>query len=165
MSTSIIETKAKQVEELQAKIADSAATVIVQYSGLSVEEITELRVNLRSEDIEFKVIKNNISKRAFQEAKFEGLDEEFKGPTAVAISNEDVTAAARILNDFSKTHPALILKAGTLEKDVATIEQIKELATLPDKEGMLSMLLSVLEAPIRGLAQVTSQVAEQKEAE
>lgn len=165
MPSAIIETKVKQVEELQSKIANSAATVIVQYSGLSVEEMTELRVNLREENIEFKVFKNNISKRAFEAAKFENLEDEFKGPTAVAISNEDVTAAARVLNDFSKKHPALILKAGTLENKVATLEEIKELATLPDKDGMLSMLLSVLEAPIRGLAQVTNQIAEQKDSE
>lgn len=163
MSKTAIDVKKKQVDELQDKISDSASTVIVQYSGITVEEMTQLRRNLKEENIEFKVLKNNISSRAFEGANFSDLKEEFKGPTAVAISYEDVTAPARILNDFAKTNSNLILKAGTLEKELASKEQILELATLPDKDGMLSMLLSVLEAPIRGLAQVTQQVADQKE--
>ncbi len=165
MSKAAIEIKKQQVAEVVEKINNSAATVVVQYSGLTVEEMKELRNNLRAEDVELTVYKNNISTRAFKEANFEGLSEAFSGPTAVAFSKEDVTAAARILNDFAKEHPALVLKAGTMEDSVATEEQVKELATLPNKEGMLSMLLSVLQAPIRGLAQVTQQVADQKEEE
>ncbi len=165
MSKAAIEIKKQQVADVVEKINNSAATVVVQYSGLTVEEMKELRKNLREENVELKVYKNNISTRAFKEANFEGLSEAFSGPTAVAFSQEDVTAAARILNDFAKEHPALILKAGTMEDTVASEEQVKELATLPNKEGMLSMLLSVLQAPIRGLAQVTQQVADQKEEE
>lgn len=165
MSKAAIEIKKQQVAEVVEKINNSAATVVVQYSGLTVEEMKELRSNLRAEDVELTVYKNNISTRAFKEANFEELSEAFSGPTAVAFSKEDVTAAARILNDFAKEHPALVLKAGTMEDSVATEEQVKELATLPNKEGMLSMLLSVLQAPIRGLAQVTQQVADQKEEE
>ncbi len=165
MSTKAIENKKAQVEELKSKIQSSASTVIVQYSGLNVEQMSELRNQLREENIEFKVLKNNISSRAFELADFADLKEEFKGPTAVAISQEDVTAPARILNDFAKANPALILKMGTLEDKISSKEEIMELATLPNKEGMLSMFLSVLEAPIRGLAQVTSQVADQKENE
>ncbi len=164
MSQKAIEIKQQQVSEVVEKINNSAATVVVQYSGLTVEEMKELRTNLREENVELKVLKNNISNRAFKEANFD-LEESFSGPTAVAFSQEDVTAAARILNDFAKDHPALILKAGTMEDKVASEAEVKELATLPNKEGMLSMLLSVLEAPIRGLAQVTNQVAEQKDEE
>ncbi len=163
MSQKAVDLKKQQVEEIKTKIEQSAATVIVQYSGITVEDMTELRDKLREEDVEFKVLKNNISSRAFEAAKFADLKEQFTGPTAVAFSKEDVTSAARILNDFSKTNPNLILKAGTLDGEISSMEQIKELATLPNKEGMLSMLLSVLEAPVRGLAQVTSQVAEAKE--
>lgn len=163
MSQTAIDKKIQLVDELKSKIESASATVIVQYSGLDVEEMTELRVLLRDADVEFKVIKNNISSRAYGEANFSELSEEFSGPTAVAISENDVTAAARVLYNFSKEHPSLVIKKGTLEKEIATENQIKELATLPDKEGMLSMLLSVLEAPIRGLAQVTKQIAEQKE--
>lgn len=163
MSGQNIEKKKTQVEEVKTKIEASAATVIVQYSGITVAEMTELREKLRQEDVEFKVLKNNISSRAYELANLSELSTEFTGPTAVAFSKEDVTAAARVLNDFAKTNSNLILKAGTLEGEISSKEQIQELATLPNKEGMLSMFLSVLEAPIRGLAQVTQQVAEQKE--
>ncbi len=157
-----IERKQAEVEELQAKINDSAATVVVNYSGLTVEQMTKLRANLREENVDLKVIKNNISSRAFKAADLE-MDAVFSGPTAVAFSSEDVTAAARILNDFAKDNNQLELIGGTFEGSVASVEQVKELATLPNKEGMLSMLLSVLEAPMRGLAQVTNQIAEGKD--
>lgn len=163
MSVSAIAIKKEQVELVTTKVTESAATVVVQYSGLTVEEMKELRGQLAAENVELMVLKNNISKRSFAAANVEGLDSEFKGPTAVAFSKDDVTAAARILNDYSKKHKNLILKAGTLDGAYASPEQVLELATLPNKDGMLSMLLSVLQAPIRGLAQVTSQVADQKE--
>lgn len=163
MSVKAIERKKEEVIQLASKIKEAEATVVVKYDGLTVEAISELRKQLREENIEFAVIKNNISSRAFKEAEYEGMDELFKGPTAVAISPDDVTAAARIINDFGKDNEALQIKGGTLESNVASLEEIKELATLPNKEGMLSMLLSVLEAPVRGLAQVTNQIAESKE--
>jgi large subunit ribosomal protein L10 len=163
MSETAIAKKQQEVATLAEKINNSAATVVVQYEGLTVEKFSELRNNLREEKVEIKVIKNNISSRAFKEAKVEEIVEDFSGCTAVAFSEEDVTAAARILKEFSKENPQLVLKAGTLNGEYSSAETIAELATLPNHEGMLSMLLSVLEAPIRGLAQVTSQVAEQKE--
>ncbi|WOO89937.1 50S ribosomal protein L10 [Mollicutes bacterium LVI A0078] len=159
-----IERKQAEVEALQAKINDSVATVVVNYSGLTVEQMTNLRSNLNDENVELKVIKNNISSRAFKAADME-MDDVFSGPTAVAFSSEDVTAAARILNDFAKDNSALELIGGTFDGEVASLEQVKELATLPNKEGMLSMLLSVLEAPVRGLAQVTNQIAEARDEE
>lgn len=159
-----IERKQAEVEALTAKINDSAATVVVNYSGLTVEQMTTLRANLSDENVELKVIKNNISARAFKASNME-MDDVFAGPTAVAFSSEDVTAAARILNDFAKKNDALELIGGTFEGEVASLEQVKELATLPNKEGMLSMLLSVLEAPVRGLAQVTNQIAEARDEE
>ncbi len=159
-----IERKQAEVETLQAKINESAATVVINYSGLTVEQMTKLRANLREENVDLKVIKNNISSRAFKASNMD-MDDVFSGPTAVAFSNDDVTAAARILNDFSKDNEALELVGGTFDGVVASVEQVKELATLPNKEGMLSMLLSVLEAPMRGLAQVTNQIAESKDSE
>ncbi len=160
---SAINKKVEEVNILKSKIEESKATVVVEYAGLTVSDIKTLRDELREENVEFKVIKNNISARAFEAADFSGMNDYFTGPTAVAFSKDDVTAAARILNNFSKKNKALILKGGTLESDIATLEQVQELAVLPNKEGMLSMLLSVMEAPIRGLAQVTNQISEQKD--
>ena len=85
------------------------------------------------------------------------------GPNAIAFSNEDVVAPAKIFNDFAKKHEALEIKAGVIEGNIATVEEVKALAELPSREGLLSMLLSVLQAPIRNLALATKAVAEQKE--
>lgn len=163
MSVSAIELKKQEVEVIKNKIDSSVATVVVEYAGLTVEEFSELRTQLRAENVELSVIKNNISRRAFSAVNINELEEDLKGPVAIAFSKEDVTAAAKILNNYAKKHKALVLKSGTLEGVYASAAQVQELALLPNKEGMLSMLLSVLEAPIRGLAQVTKQVANQKE--
>lgn len=154
--------KEQKVQEIQTKIQESAATVVVKYEGLTVEEFKELRGQLRAEGVEIEVLKNNISRRAFKACEFE-MDEYLVGPTAVAFSKEDVTAAARIIQDYSKKHTAIELKAGTFEGKVADTAMVMELATLPNKDGLLSMLLSVLQAGPRGLAQTLSQVAESKE--
>ena len=163
-STAIIEIKSNLVNDYAAKFKEATALVVVDYRGLSVDQVTELRRNLRAEGVEFKVLKNNISRRAITEAGYEGLAEEFVGPTAVAYSNDDVVAPARILHTFAKENEALELKAGFIEGEVATHEQVMELATLPNKDGLLSMLLSVLQAPMRNMAYALSQVADQKEA-
>jgi len=163
-STAAIELKTGLVNDYAAKFKEAAALVVVDYRGLTVDQVTELRKNLRAEGVEFKVLKNNISRRAITEAGYEGLANEFVGPTAVAYSNEDVVAPARILYTFAKVNEALELKAGFIEGEVATQEQVMELATLPNKEGLLSMLLSVLQAPMRNMAYALSQVAENVEA-
>lgn len=154
--------KQSEVANIVEKLNKSVATVIVEYAGLTVEELKDLRNQLRAEGVELKVIKNNISARAYKEVNMEQMEEYLKGPCAVAFSYDDVTAAARILNNFSKEHEVLKLKAGTMEDSFADEAQIKELATLPSRDGLLSMLLSVLQAPMRGLAQTLSQVAEQQ---
>ena len=163
-SAAMIELKSGLVNDYAAKFKEAAALVVVDYRGLTVDQVTELRRNLRAEGVEFKVLKNNISRRAITEAGYEGLATEFVGPTAVAYSTEDVVAPARILHTFAKENEALELKAGFIEGEVATHEQVMELATLPSRDGLLSMLLSVLQAPMRNMAYALSQIADQKEA-
>ena len=152
MSATAIEMKSQLVAEYTAQFKESASLVVVDYRGLTVAEVTELRQQLRAEGVEFKVLKNNISRRAVTAAGFEGLSEAFVGPTAVAYSKEDVVAPARVLYNFAKEHDALELKAGLIEGSVASLEQVMELAKLPNREGLLSMLLSVLQAPMRNMA-------------
>ena len=163
-STAMIELKSGLVADYTAKFKDAAALVVVDYRGLNVDQVTNLRRALRAEGVEFKVLKNNISRRAITEAGYEGLATEFVGPTAVAYSNDDVVAPARVLYTFAKENEALQLKAGFMDGVVATHEQVMELATLPNRDGLLSMLLSVLQAPMRNMAYALSQVADQKEA-
>ena len=130
---------------------------------LTLAQVTELRKQLREAGIDFKVYKNSMSRRAAEAAGLEGLNEHLTGPNAIAFSNEDVVAPAKILNDFAKKNDKLEIKAGVIEGVVASAEDVKALAELPSREGLLSMLLSVLQAPMRNFALVTKAVAEQKE--
>ncbi|MGX9292648.1 50S ribosomal protein L10 [Bacillus sp. A015] len=158
-----IDTKKVVVDEIASKFKDSMSTVIVDYRGLSVSEVTELRKQLREAGVEFKVYKNTLTRRAVEQVELTGLNDFLTGPNAIAFSNEDVIAPAKIINEFAKSHEALEIKAGVIEGNVATVEEVKALAELPSREGLLSMLLSVLQAPVRNLALATKAVADQKE--
>ncbi|WP_100374434.1 50S ribosomal protein L10 [Bacillus sp. FJAT-45037] len=160
---SVLEQKKQIVSDIADKLRDNKATVVVNYRGLNVAEVTELRKQLREAGIEFKVYKNSLTRRAADAAELSELNESLVGPNAVAFSAEDVIAPAKVLNDFAKKHEALEIKAGVIEGRVATVEEIKALAELPSREGLLSMLANVLQAPVRGLAIATKAVADQKE--
>lgn len=164
-NSSIIEQKQQLVQEIASKFRDSQSTLLVDYRGLDVSEVTELRKQLREADVEFKVYKNSMARRAVDAVELGELSDTLVGPTAIAFSNEDVVAPAKILNNFAKDHNELEIKGGVIEGQVASLEQIKELADLPNYEGMVSMLLSVLQAPIRNLAYATQAIADQKEEE
>lgn len=159
----VIEQKKQLVEEIKEKFLNSQTSVVVDYRGLDVAEVTELRKQLREEGIDFKVYKNTMTRRAAEAAELNELTETLVGPSAIAFSQDDAVAPARIIKNFAKDHEALEIKGGVIQGSVATLDQIKELADLPSYEGMVSMLLSVLQAPIRNLAYVTKAVAEQKE--
>lgn len=158
-----IEAKQQVVSEIAQKFAESKSSVLVDYRGLDVAEITELRKELRDNNVDYKVYKNTMTRRAVEDGELSDLVKDLVGPTAIAFGKDDVVAPAKILNEFAKNHEALELKGGVIEGKVATLEEIKELSTLPDYDGLVSMLLSVLQAPIRNLAYATKAVAEQKE--
>lgn len=162
MSEAIIAKKAELVDDATAKLQASASVVVVDYLGLTVAQVTDLRKQLRDAGVEMKVLKNSIIGRAAKAAGLEGMDDMFKGPTAVAFSNEDVVAPAKIIAEFAKTADALEIKGGVIEGKVASKAEVEALATLPNREGMLSMLLSVLQAPMRNMALAVKAVSEQK---
>lgn len=159
----VIEMKQQVVSEIAGKLSESKSTVVVDYRGLTVSEVTELRKQLREAGVEFKVYKNSLTRRAAEQVELAGLNDVLTGPTAIAFSTEDVIAPAKVINNFAKEHEALEIKAGIIEGNVASAEEVKALAELPSREGLLSMLLSVLQAPIRNLALATKAVADQKE--
>lgn len=163
MSEAAIAKKAGLVDDVTEKFKSAASVVIVDYRGLTVEEVTNLRKQLRDANVEMKVIKNSILSRAAQAAGLEGLDEVFTGPTAVAFSNEDVVAPAKIMDEFAKDAKALEIKGGVIEGKVSSLEEITALAKLPSRDGLLSMLLSVLQAPVRNVAYAVKAVAEKQE--
>ncbi|MDN4606542.1 50S ribosomal protein L10 [Sporosarcina highlanderae] len=159
----VLEAKQAVVEEISGKLKSAVSVVVVDYRGLNVSQVTELRKQLRDAGIDFKVYKNSMSRRAAESAGLEGLNEHLTGPNAIAFSTEDVVAPAKILNDFAKKNDKLEIKAGVIEGQIASVEEVKALAELPSREGLLSMLLSVLQAPMRNFALATKAVAEQKE--
>lgn len=158
-----VEAKKEVVSEIASKLRESKSTIVVDYRGLTVAQVTELRKSLREAGVEFKVYKNTLTRRAAEEAELAGLNEYLTGPNAIAFSTEDVIAPAKVLNDFAKKNEALEIKAGVIEGNIASVEEVKALAELPSREGLLSMLLSVLQAPIRNLALAAKAVADQKE--
>ena len=158
-----IETKKVQVQEIADKFSAAGSIVVVDYRGLTVAQVTELRKQLREAGVEFKVYKNTLTRRAAEAAGLEGINDVLVGPNAIAFSNEDVVAPAKIINEFAKKNEALEIKAGIIEGTLASVEDVKALAELPSREGLLSMLLSVLQAPVRNFALATKAVAEQKE--
>ncbi|MFW3586971.1 50S ribosomal protein L10 [Vagococcus fluvialis] len=165
MSEASIAKKAQEVEVVTAKLKEAASVVVVDYRGLTVEQVTDLRKQLRDANIEMKVIKNGILRRAAEGAGLEGMEDVFVGPTAVAFSNEDVVAPAKIMNDFAKNADKLEIKGGIIEGNVSSVEEIVALAKLPSREGLLSMLLSVLQAPVRNVAYAVKAVSDSKEEE
>ncbi|WP_070121460.1 50S ribosomal protein L10 [Bacillus marinisedimentorum] len=163
--SSILEQKKQIVDEIADKLKASQSTVIVDYRGLDVAEVTELRKQLREAGVDFKVYKNTMTRRAVEKAELTDLNDVLTGPNAIAFGGEDVIAPAKIINNFAKDHEELEIKAGVLEGRVVSVDKVKELAELPSRDGLLSMLLSVLQAPVRNFALATKAVAEQKEEE
>ena len=161
MNQTVLSGKQAIVAEIEDKLKASDSTVVCEYRGLSVAEVTELRRNLKAEDVELKVYKNTMIERACDNAGFGDLKNSLTGPNAVAFS-KDATAAARVLAKFAKKHKALVLKSGIVEGKVVDENTIKELSALPNREGMLSMLLSCLQSPVSSFARVVKAVADAK---
>jgi large subunit ribosomal protein L10 len=155
--------KAELVELYAAKMSEAASIVVASSRGLSVEQDTQLRKQLREAGVEFKVVKNSILRRAAEKAGLSDLSEAFAGPSAIAFSNEDAIAPAKVLAEFAKTAEALEIKAGVIEGKVSSKEEIEAIASLPSRDGLLSMLLSVLQAPVRNVALAVKAVAEKAE--
>lgn len=161
----VLEEKKQAVTVITEKLQNSASTIVVDYRGLNVAKITELRQSLREAGVEFHVVKNTIARRASAQAELTELDEHLVGPTAIAFSSEDVIVAAKVLAKFGKTNEKLKIKVGVIEGKVINVDEIKALAELPSRDGLLSMLLSVLQAPMRNFALAVKAVSDQKDEE
>ena len=159
MNQTILQQKKEIVEEISEKIQKAGSTVVVEYRGLTVAEVTELRRNLRAEGCEMIVYKNSMAQRAAEGLGYHDLLDSLKGPNAIALSDDEI-AASRVLSQFARKHDKLVIKAGIVENKVVDADEIKQLASLPNKEGMLSMLLSCLQSPISSFARVTKAVAD-----
>lgn len=161
--TVIREEKVQVINEIATKLRESQATVVADYRGLTVAQVTELRKQLREAGVEYKVYKNSLARLATAQENLSELDAHLLGPNAIAFSKDDVIAPAKIIADFAKKNDKLEIKGGVIEGKVVGAEEIKALASLPSREGLLSMLLSVLQAPVRNFALAVKAVSEQKE--
>ena len=171
-----IEAKQAIVQEIADKMKNAQGTVVVDYRGLNVEEVTELRKKARENNIDYKVYKNSMMRFAAKEAGVEGLLDVLVGPTAIAFCEDDPVAPAKLINDFAGEHKALEIKAGVVEGKVLDVAGVKELAELPPREVLVAKVLGGLNAPISGFANVLNAnlkglvvalnaIAEQKGAE
>ncbi len=155
-----VELKKPIVDEISAQIKDAQSVVLVDYRGLTVEQDTALRKNLREAGVVYKVYKNTFMNFAFKGTQFEGLSEYLEGPNAIAISTEDATAPARILSEFAKTADKLEIKAGVVEGTVYDAKGMGTIASIPSREVLISRLLGSLQSPVTNFARVINQIAE-----
>ena len=157
-----VEIKKPIVDEISEALNGAKAAVLVDYRGLTVEEDTALRKQLREAGVVYKVYKNTMINFAVKGTEFEELSKHLEGPTAIAISKEDATAPARILYNFSKNAPKLELKAGVVDGTYYDEKGIQVIATIPSREELLSKLLGSIQSPITNFARVIKQIAEKE---
>ena len=155
-----VELKKPIVEQISEELNGAKAAVLVDYRGITVEQDTELRKQLREAGVIYKVYKNTMINFAVKGTEFEELSKHLEGPTAIAISKEDATAPARILFNFSKNAPKLELKAGVVDGTYYDEKGIQVIATIPSREELLSKLLGSMQSPITNFARVIKQIAE-----
>ena len=159
-SEKVLEAKKAQVAEV-AEILKAAQTgVLVDYRGLTVEEDTNLRNQLRAAGCKYFVVKNTLLKLATKEAGLEGLDEVLHGPTAIAVSNDYAVAPAKVLAEFAKKNDKLELKSGFMDGAVMSLDEVKTLAATPNMETLIAKMMGSLNAPISGLVRLLNTVVE-----
>ncbi|TGD22483.1 50S ribosomal protein L10 [Companilactobacillus suantsaicola] len=163
MKQEVLAQKQAQVDEIAKQLTGAKSVIVVDYLGLTVEQATEMRAELREQNATMQVVKNTILRRAAEKAGVEGLEKFFVGPTAIAYSEEDPVGPAKVAAKFAKDVESVEIKGGIIEGKAASLEEIQELATLPDRDGLLSMLVSVLQAPVRDFAMVVKAIADKED--
>lgn len=156
----VLEQKKQIVAEVAEKIKNSVAGVVVDYTGTSVSDDTALRKQLREAGIDYFVVKNTLLGRAVEGTDLESIKEVLEGTTAIAISNEDHTAAARILSKFASDHESFKIKAGYLDGKPVDLATIDSLAKLPTKEVLLATVVGAFQAPIAAFARAVQAIAD-----
>lgn len=160
-----VELKQPIIDEIRALLDGAVSATVVDYRGLTVSEDTQLRKTLREAGVQYKVFKNTLIKRAAEGTDFSQLDGFLEGPTAIAVSRDDATAAARILAKFAKTAPKLELKGAVVEGKLYDEKEVQALAEIPSREELLGRLLGSIQSPVTNFARVLKQIAEKCEGE
>lgn len=149
-----LEGKKLVVEEIKERFKNAQSVVVADYRGLTVSQATDLRTKLRNENVELKVYKNTMVKRAVDDLGLQGLDEYLQGPTAWAFSLQDPVSGPKILRDFAKKNEKLVIKGGLLEQSTIDADGIKALADLPPREVLLAQVVGAMQGPLAGLVNV-----------
>ena len=163
MKDYVLEQKQAVISEIREKIEKSTSLVLVDYRGLTVEQVTELRNKYREAGVQYKVYKNTMMKFAFKELGFDEFEQYLEGPSAVAFSGYDVTAAARITNEFAKSNDKLVIKAGVLEGKVLNSDEVKAVANIPSREVLIAKLLGSFKAPVSNFVYLLDALRKKKE--
>lgn len=159
-SEKVLEQKKTQVREVAEALKSAQTGILVDYRGLTVEEDTKLRNNLRQAGVKYFVVKNTLLRLAAKEVGLEGLDDALHGPTALAVSDEDAVAPAKVMADFAKENEKLEIKTGFMDGSVMTLDEVKQLAATPNRETLLAKMLGSLNAPISNLARLLSTIVD-----
>ena len=162
-SEKVLSQKQQYVAELAEKLKNSAAGVVVDYKGITVADDTVLRRNLREAGVEYTVVKNTMLRFAAKEVGLEDLNGVLEGTTALAISPEDPIVAAKVLGEFADKNKNFTIKAGFMDGTVMDADKVVALGKLPSKDQLVGQLLSVLVAPIRGMAVALNAIAEKEQ--
>lgn len=157
----VIEKKAEVVKEILDNLKESSGTVFVDYRGLTDEELTQLRRKLREQNAKIKVYKNTLTKRALDELNL-SLDSCVEGPSAIVFSNDEVSPI-KVVTAFAKDHESLTVKGGIIDGKVASVEELAKLATIPSREGLLTMLAGGMIGLVRDLSIALDLYSKQKE--
>lgn len=160
MKESVLKQKEAIVSEIEEKIKNSASIVIVDYRGLTVSDVTELRNQFRENDVDYKVYKNTLARRAFENLGFEGINEYLTGPNAIAFSRSDATASAKITTKFAKENNKLEIKVGMLDDKIIDVQGIDKLAKIPSREELVGKLVGSLSSPISNFVNTTRQLVQ-----
>lgn len=163
-SETILKQKQEEVSKLAAKMKEAKLILLTNYRGITVDADTQLRRDLRAAKAEYKIIKNNITKRALAECGIEGLEDKLEGPTAVIICDEDYLEPSKAIYKFTKDNDFYQIKGGVVDGEVKTAEEIVTLAKLPSRETLLSMLAGALLGNVSKFAVALEEVRKQKEA-
>lgn len=161
-SEKILEVKKQQLSELKEKIDASCTGVLVDYKGITVAEDTALRKELREAGVNYAVVKNTLLSLAFKDTSLEPLDSALSGTTALAISESDYAAAARILAKFAEKHKNFKIKGGYIDGEVISLDKIDELAKLPTREILLATVVYAFQAPIASFARVIQAIVDKQ---
>ena len=159
-----IEEKKTVVAEITAQLAETTTMVVAEYRGISVGNMTQLRVKAREQGVYMRVLKNTLARRAINGTSFAALSPEMTGPLIYSMS-KDAVAAAKVLHEFAKTNDKLILKAGAYNGKFLDADAVKALASIPAYKDLVAMLLGVMQAPVSGMARVLAAIAEKKQQE